>query len=328
MADNSLAVQQQGTQLAKSDTFAPRNLMEAIEFAKLIADSGMVPKDYIGKPGAIVLAFQMGAEVGLAPIQALQSISVINNRAALWGDGALAIVMGHPDFVSIEENDIEAIKKNGKATCILKRRGRPDKKVTFSLEDAKTAGLIGKSGPWTTAPSRMLQMRARAFAMRDQFPDALKGIKTVEEVRDYGDTIEGTVTTSSATATASAPAEEKIETIGQVGGSAFYKAYRASGWTPAEAKAFLAEALQIGEPHNKQDSRDIPVSEWSEGGRAFVWAHTASPVRAEAERRFEILGLNKEESIKFHAEHKGDWAAICDYLGKEIEKRDAQERGE
>jgi len=33
----------------------------------------------------------------------------------------------------------------------------------------------------------MLQMRARAFAARDLFADALKGIKSVEELRDYPD---------------------------------------------------------------------------------------------------------------------------------------------
>jgi hypothetical protein len=59
--------------------------------------------------------------------------------------------------------------------------------VTFNMEDAKKAGLAGKQGPWQTAPKRMLQMRARAFAARDLFADALKGIKSVEELRDYPD---------------------------------------------------------------------------------------------------------------------------------------------
>jgi hypothetical protein len=324
MAETALAVQSPA-QLEQPVTFAPRTLKEAIEFATLIADSGMVPKDFAGRPGAIIVAIQMGMEVGLLPIQALQSVCVINNRPTLWGDGALAIIKGHPDFVSIEENDIETIKKNNKATCIIKRRGQPDVKATFGQDDAATAGLWKKAGPWTTAPFRMMQMRARAFAMRDQFPDALKGIKTVEEVRDYpGETIEGQPQSS-----APAPAAEKAEeTIGQSGGSAFYKAYRASGWTVDDSRAFLRDTLQIGEPHNKKDSRDIPLIEWLPEGKAWQWANTHSPARIAAESKFEALGWNQEERLKFFQEHKADWTAIDKELAAEIERRDKEQRGE
>ena len=50
--------------------------------------------------------------------------------------------------------------------------------------DAKRAGLWTKAGPWQTYPRRMLQMRARSFALRDAFPDVLKGLISVEEALD------------------------------------------------------------------------------------------------------------------------------------------------
>jgi hypothetical protein len=292
-----------------------------MEFAKLISDSGMVPKDYINKPGAIVVAIQMGMEVGLLPIQALQSIAVINGRPGLWGDGALAIVKAHPEFVSIQEDDVETIKKNKKATCIIKRRGQPEVKAIFGEEEAKTAGLAGKQGPWTQYPQRMMQMRARAFAMRDQFPDALKGIKTIEELRDYpGETIEGTPQTS-------APAAEtaKEETIGQIGGSDFFKAYKASGWTPDESKTWLRDNLQIGPPHNELNSKDIPVSKKEE---AMKWAHTKAPIYLAVMKKFEDLGMTLEEQIKFVNDRKVNYVEISKELDAELAKRDAQERGE
>ncbi len=72
------------------------------------------------------------------------------------------------------------------ATCEAKRRGYPDANATkFSVADAKKAGLWGKSGPWTQYPKRMLQLRARGFALRDAFPDVLKGLVTAEEAQDY-----------------------------------------------------------------------------------------------------------------------------------------------
>jgi hypothetical protein len=282
----------------------------------------MVPRDYIGKPGAIVVAIQLGMEVGLMPIQALQSIAVVNGRPTLWGDGALAIIKSHPDFAGIEEDDQETVKKNNKATCILKRRGQKDVKATFSQEDAQTAGLWKKAGPWTTAPYRMMQMRARAFAMRDQFPDALKGIKTVEEVRDYGgETIEGSVTPASVTA-ATEVKSDPPPTIGKEKAVAWFKAYKISGWTPDESKAYIKEAFGIEPPRTSQD---ILVSDEA---KAFEWAQTKAPVRVKAEELFETLGLTHEESLAFFNERKGNWAQIADDLTAEVERRNKEEVGE
>lgn len=175
----------------QQDTFAPRTLSEAITFANLVAKSGMAPKGYEGKPEAIIVAIQMGMEVGLQPLQALQNIAVINGRPSIWGDGALALVKTHPEFEWIKEDDIETITKNKKAVCVIKRRNQPEVKMTFSMEDATTAGLKGKQGPWSTYPGRMMQMRARGFAIRDAFPDALKGIITAEEAMDLPPAIDG-----------------------------------------------------------------------------------------------------------------------------------------
>lgn len=174
-----------GDFLAKeSGAFVPANLAQAMEFARLLANSGMVPKGYEQNPGAVLVAVQMGAELGLSPMQAVQNIANINGRPSLWGDAILAVVMGHRDFVDCEEMDLDEIKEAGKAVCVVQRRGRKPTRATFSIDDAKTAKLWDKSGPWTQYPWRMLKMRARAFACRDAFPDALRGIHVAEEVHD------------------------------------------------------------------------------------------------------------------------------------------------
>jgi hypothetical protein len=72
------------------------------------------------------------------------------------------------------------------AVCQTSRKGKDANVVgRFSVADAKRAGLWGKSGPWTQYPRRMLQLRARGFALRDAFPDVLKGLVTAEEAQDY-----------------------------------------------------------------------------------------------------------------------------------------------
>jgi hypothetical protein len=167
----------------------PRTLAEAMEFSKLLADSDLVPKDYKGRPANVLVALQWGAEIGLRPLQALQNISVINGRPAIWGDAALALVRASP----LCEDVIERITGEGDkmiATCEAKRRGSASVISTFSMADAKRAGLAGKQGPWQQYTARMLQQRARGFALRDAFPDVLRGVITVEEARDIPTTID------------------------------------------------------------------------------------------------------------------------------------------
>lgn len=174
---NAIVKQESGFSLA------PRNLDEAFRLADMLADSELVPKDFKGKPGNCMIAIQWGAEIGLKPLQALQNLAVINGRPCLWGDALIALVRNSP----LCEYIIESVDAQGTAVCQVKRRGEPEQVRTFSQLDAKTAGLLGKQGPWQTNPQRMKQMRARAFALRDVFPDVLKGISVAEEVLDHND---------------------------------------------------------------------------------------------------------------------------------------------
>lgn len=169
----------------------PTDVDQAYRMAQALARSSMTPKSYNNDPDRIFVGIIAGAEVGLAPFQALQSIAVIGNNPAIWGDGALALVQGSGLLVDMEETD-----DGNEATCRLVRKGRETPIVrTFSMDDAKKAGLQGKSGPWTQYPQRMRQMRARAWAMRDGFADVLKGIGIAEEVKDYVTTDGGELAT-------------------------------------------------------------------------------------------------------------------------------------
>lgn len=164
---------------------SPRTFEEAWRFCEIVTSSGLAPKGYEKKPNDAFIAIQWGAEVGLKPLQSLQNIAVINGRPSLWGDAVIALVRASPLCEYVKESD-----DGHTATCRAKRRGQDEEVRTFSMDDAKTAGLMGKQGPWTTNPKRMRQMRARAFALRDLFADVLKGIQVAEEVMDYDQSVE------------------------------------------------------------------------------------------------------------------------------------------
>jgi len=177
-------VERQGEAVPKTTfSLTPTSLHEALQLAEIMAKSDLVPKDFQGKPGNVLLAVQMGLELGLSPMQALRSVAVINGRATMWGDGLLAIVQASADYEWHDE--AECSDKAG--VCTIKRKGHQPYRVEFTLEDAKRAQLLGKPGPWQQYQPRMLQLRARGFALRDKFADCLYGLIQAEEALDIVD---------------------------------------------------------------------------------------------------------------------------------------------
>lgn len=194
-----------GTGLAlaskQSWQLTPTSLDEAMQYAKLIADSEMVPKDFKGKPGNVLIAIQMGDEVGLKPLQSLQSIAVINGRPSIWGDAIPGICQTSP-FYEWHREYFDEDKQA--AICIVKRKGSPEHTYTFSMKDVVAGGYDKKPGPWQSERRRMMQMRARR-AFRDQFADALKGLGLAEDVLD--------IVTNTTEVTVATPKTSQIESL-------------------------------------------------------------------------------------------------------------------
>lgn len=182
------------------------SLAEMYRFAEYVIDSGLAPKG-MNKPSSVLIAVQMGLEVGMAPMQALQSIGVINGRPGIFGDAALALcrasglMEGYRQSERGTGDELEAVVQ-------VKRSGDEVLEVRFSVKDAKTAKLWGKEGPWTQYPKRMLMWRARGFALRDAFGDVLRGMRTFEELQDMP--MESTPITEGTQERASRVMESKI----------------------------------------------------------------------------------------------------------------------
>lgn len=160
----------------------PQTFDQLCTFADMAAKTDLVPKQFQGKPGAIMIAVQWGAELGLPPLQALNSIAVINGRPGIWGDGLIGLCRQSPLCQDIIET-IEGTGDERTATCTAIRRGATPVTARFSMADAKRANLAGKD-LYKAYPDRMIQNRARGFALRDAFPDVLRGMKTAEELID------------------------------------------------------------------------------------------------------------------------------------------------
>jgi len=186
--------------------FCPESFKQAWYIAEVYAKSGMVPKAYTNNPAGILVATQLGAQLGMDTLTSLQNIASVNGMPTVWGDAQKALVMNSGScefFVEYFEGTFP--KDDFRAICVAKRNGTgfkydPDLSLDdlrkrglfvneYSVADAKKAGLWTKAGVWQTNPKRMLKMRARAFTLRDGWPDALKGLYSAEEMEGVDDDV-------------------------------------------------------------------------------------------------------------------------------------------
>ena len=168
------------------------SMRDVMNMARHYIRGAMVPRGLDGRSqieteSRVAIAIEFGLNLGLTPLQSLQSVMVTNGRPCLWGDAPMALVSQHPAF---EGHKCEWENHGTEELCCtftvyrrVKGRSIPNP-WTYGIPDAKRAGLWGKAGPWQTAPKRMLMIRARAFALRDAFPDALRGAGIHEEMDD------------------------------------------------------------------------------------------------------------------------------------------------
>ncbi len=165
---------------------AVTSLEDLWRLATAVCKGGFAPRG-LDTPEKAMAAMAMGSELGIPPMTSLRCIAVINGRPSVYGDMAIALVHNSSQL----EYCKEWIAGDGDARtahCEAQRVGRPEPvKRQFSVADAKRAGLWQKEGPWKLYPDRMLQMRARGYALRDEFADVLQGLYLAEESQDIID---------------------------------------------------------------------------------------------------------------------------------------------
>ena len=181
----------------KINAIIPQDIESVFRLANVIVTAKMNPKslDTVEK---CTVAIMHGLEVGFTPMAALQSIAVVNGMPSIWGDGLIALVRASGLLEDFQETVDDVQAGPTIAVCKVKRKDSPSWVVqSFTRPQAMKAGLWRKQGPWVQYPHRMMQMRARAFALRDAFPDVLRGLHSAEEVTDMVDiTATGAATTA------------------------------------------------------------------------------------------------------------------------------------
>ena len=147
------------------------------KLSQRISNTPFVPTALRGKNEAVLACVLYGAELGLGPMQSLNSIHVIEGRTAMSPELMRAMVARHGHRIDVVENSATACEVKG-----IRSDTGSTATVRWTMEDAKLAGLAGKNN-WKTYPSAMLLARATSELCRIVFPDVIAGLSyTPEEV--------------------------------------------------------------------------------------------------------------------------------------------------
>ena len=162
----------------RTEGMEPRDLAEAREFSKLVASSALLPQSLRGRPEDVFVIVVSGHELGLSPMQAIRSISVIQGKPVLDAALMVALVKRQRDvceyFTMVESTP-------QRATYETKRAGEPaPTRMTFTIEEAKAAGLANKDN-WQKHTAAMLRARASSALARAVYPDLVLGVYETDE---------------------------------------------------------------------------------------------------------------------------------------------------
>lgn len=124
-----------------------------------------------------------GFELGLSLTASFEFIHLIDGKPGLSPRGALALIQQHPNFGSLDVQDItDASGKPERCRVTMTRKNGYTYTVEFTMEDAKRAGLIKGGSGWEKYPANMLRWRAIGYCADVVFPDVLGGMKRVDEL--------------------------------------------------------------------------------------------------------------------------------------------------
>lgn len=153
-----------------------------VKFAEAMAgEKGLKP--LAGKSKEMVLAVvQKGWELGLTPMEALENVYVVDN--SLYVNSFIMRSNAQKNGVKIERVE------EGPEHCTV-RITRPDMpnapfEYTYTLAQARQAGVVRQGGNWEKYPDRMLFARATRNCLRDHCADLIgtADYREPEEIED------------------------------------------------------------------------------------------------------------------------------------------------
>jgi len=131
-------------------------------------------------PEAILAIVMTGRTFGMDAVSSLRGFHFVKGKASPSAQLLIGLVKRHPacEYFRIKE------QADDRATWETKRRDEPEPvTMTFTLEDAKRAGLLGNDN-WKKRPGMMCLWRAGTQLARVVYPDITSGLYTPDELEE------------------------------------------------------------------------------------------------------------------------------------------------
>src|SRR5699024_9809393 len=157
------------------------SMQDQMQFAQLVTEGSMVPKDYKGQPANAMIAIGLGQSMGLSPAESLYRISVIQGKPTASAELIASNIRKAGHILRVHSDE-----QNLSVTATVYRADDPEfpHTVTRDMDWAKQMGLVNKDN-YKRQPLTMLQWRAISGVGRLACPEALYGVQyTPDELGD------------------------------------------------------------------------------------------------------------------------------------------------
>lgn len=163
------------------------NFIMAMQMAKALAESTIVPQTYQNNPSNCLIAIEQAQRMSISPLMVMQNLYPIQGRPS-WSSKFLIASINASHKFDMELQYDETKDKDGKPySCVAwtMKNGRRVEGMEVNMQMAKDEGWLGKNGSkWKTMPQLMLRYRAASFFSSLNCPELTMGIYTKEEIED------------------------------------------------------------------------------------------------------------------------------------------------
>ena len=163
------------------------NFIMAMQMAKALALSTLVPIAYQKNESNCLIAIELSQRLGISPFAVMQNLDIIQGKPS-WSAKALIAMINASGKYDYELQYEEKPGKDGKpfsCQCWTERKGRKVTGIIVDMEMAAAEKWIDKNGSkWKTMPQVMLRYRAASFFSRMNCPEITLGLYTSDEIID------------------------------------------------------------------------------------------------------------------------------------------------
>lgn len=169
------------------------NFEDAQRIAGMLSKSDLVPGSYKNNIPNTMIALEMANRLNISPFEVMQNLDIIKGKPSWSSTFIIASINSCGRFKPLRFEFI-GTPKTDEYGCRAYTEDLDGNKLvgpTVTWLMVKSEGWLQKTGSkWQTMPELMFQYRAASFFGRLYAPDILKGMQTVDEVKDVISTID------------------------------------------------------------------------------------------------------------------------------------------